>query len=75
MKMRTLWESLQLPELQKEESRGGGKAPFGQKRERSEGQKKRLQEMTSHSPLFPLLPQMVQETVSGCRDTMGSALI
>lgn len=28
--------------------------------------------MTSHSPLFPLLPQ---ETVSGCRDTMGSALI
>ncbi len=31
--------------------------------------------MTSHSPLFPLLPQVVQETASGCRDTMGSAHI
>lgn len=29
--------------------------------------------MTSHSPSFPLLPQLVLETVSGCRDTMGSA--
>lgn len=40
-----------------------------------EQNKRRVQEMTSHSPLFPLLPQMVQETVSGCRDTMGSAHI
>lgn len=31
-------------------------------------------EMTSLSPLFPLLPQMAQETASGCHDTMGSAL-
>lgn len=38
-----------------------------------EQNKRRLQEMTSHSPSFPLLPQLVPETVSGCRDTMGSA--
>lgn len=38
-----------------------------------EQNKRRLQEMTSHSPSFPLLPQLVPETVSGCRNTMGSA--
>lgn len=29
--------------------------------------------MISHSPLIPLLPQMVQEAASECSDTMGSA--
>lgn len=40
-----------------------------------EQNKQRSQEMTSHSPLFPLLPHVVHEAASGCRDTMGSAHI
>ena len=57
---------------------GGGegkKSTSWTKKKKGVEQNKRIQEMTSHSPLFPLLPQVVQETVSGCRDTMGSALI
>lgn len=38
-------------------------------------QNKRFWKMTSHSPLLHVLPPMELETVSGCRDTMGSAHI
>lgn len=58
---------------------GGGekkKHQLDKKEKKSvEQNKRRVQEMTSHSPLFPLLPRVVQETASGCRDTMGSAHI
>lgn len=70
----------QLPEQHEEEKEKERKKSTswtkeGKKKCRTKQNKKRVQEMTSHSPLFPLLPQVVQETASGCRDTMGSAHI
>lgn len=69
------WKSGRLPEVlgEEEEKRGGGKKKHQLDTKSVEQNKRRLKEMTSHSPSFPLIPQLVQETVSGCRDTMGSA--
>lgn len=72
------WKSRRLPEVlgEEEEKRGEEEKKKHQLDTKSvEQNKRRLQEMTSHSPSFPLLPQLVPETVSGCRNTTGSSLV
>lgn len=73
MKETFSWIEGWVPEVLEEEEERGKKHQLDKKS--VEQNKRRVQEMTSHSPLFPLLPQLVQETVSGCRDTIGSARI